>query len=77
MSGVAHTLGSPTSKEVHFSLDYIAQTAQGGRSKAEILGVLVHEIVHCFQYNALGSAPGGLIEGVAGAPSLPLLVTDT
>ena len=30
-----------------------------------MLGVLQHEMVHCFQWNALGTAPGGLIEGVA------------
>lgn len=31
----------------------------------EIKGVLVHELVHCFQYNGKGHCPGGLIEGIA------------
>lgn len=31
----------------------------------EIEGVLVHELVHCFQYNGRGKCPGGLVEGVA------------
>lgn len=31
----------------------------------EIEGVLVHELVHCFQYNGRGECPGGLVEGVA------------
>lgn len=31
----------------------------------EIEGVLVHELVHCFQYNGRGRCPGGLVEGIA------------
>lgn len=31
----------------------------------EIEGVLVHELVHCFQYNGRGECPGGLVEGIA------------
>lgn len=31
----------------------------------EIEGVLVHELVHCFQYNGKGKCPGGLVEGIA------------
>lgn len=31
----------------------------------EIAGVLVHELVHCFQYNGRGHCPSGLIEGIA------------
>lgn len=31
----------------------------------EIHGVLVHELVHCFQHNGRGTCPGGLIEGIA------------
>ena len=64
MSGVAHTFGSSTHKEIHFSLDHIRNSES--RARDEILGVLVHEMVHCFQYNGCGRAPGGLIEGVAG-----------
>ncbi|KAI4526620.1 plant basic secretory protein [Schizophyllum commune Loenen D] len=63
MPGVAYTHGSNTDKEIHLSLDHIARSA--GRARGEIMGVLVHELVHCFQYNAKGTAPGGLIEGIA------------
>ncbi|KAJ7492118.1 hypothetical protein FB451DRAFT_1336147 [Mycena latifolia] len=63
MDGVAYTFGSHTEKEIHFSLDHIVNSA--ARARAEILGVLVHEVVHCYQHNANGTAPGGLIEGVA------------
>jgi len=64
MDGVAYTFGEHTNKEIHFSLDYIKHSEN--RAKDEIDGVLTHEVVHCFQYNAKGTAPGGLIEGVAG-----------
>jgi hypothetical protein len=64
MDGVAYTHGSHTSKEIHFSLDHIKNSES--RAKGEIDGVLTHEVVHCFQNNAKGTAPGGLIEGVAG-----------
>jgi hypothetical protein len=63
MDGIAYTTGSHSAKEIHFSLDYIAEL--GNRTKDEIEGVLTHEVVHCFQYNAKGTAPGGLIEGIA------------
>lgn len=62
MPGVAHTFGTETHKTIHFSLDHIERSA----SKHEIMGVLVHEVVHCYQYDANGTAPGGLIEGFAG-----------
>jgi hypothetical protein len=64
MDGVAYTHGSHTNKEIHFSLDHIKNSED--RAQAEIDGVLTHEVVHCFQYNAKGTAPGGLIEGMAG-----------
>jgi hypothetical protein len=66
MPGVAHTKGGATNteKEIHFSLEYIVHCKN--RATAEILGVLVHEVVHCYQYDAKGSCPGGLIEGIAG-----------
>jgi len=63
MDGIAYTTGSHSEKEIHFSLDYIAELRN--RAKDEIEGVLTHEVVHCFQYNAKGTAPGGLIEGIA------------
>lgn len=67
MDGVAYTIGTQASdgaKEIHFSLDYISRIS-ADRLKDEIAGVLVHELVHCFQYNGLNTCPSGLIEGVA------------
>ncbi|KAI4180901.1 MAG: hypothetical protein LQ348_005127 [Seirophora lacunosa] len=51
-------------KEIHFSLGYISKIPIARRVD-EIQGVLVHEMVHCWQWNAYGTAPGGLIEGIA------------
>ncbi|KAF3904727.1 hypothetical protein ABW20_dc0100592 [Dactylellina cionopaga] len=71
MEGVAYTIGSDLDddhKEIHFSHDYISNVHDGARGKndkQEILGVIRHEMVHCFQYNSFGSANGGLIEGIA------------
>ncbi|KFA77930.1 hypothetical protein S40288_02479 [Stachybotrys chartarum IBT 40288] len=67
MGGVAFTRGSELDddhKEIHFSLGYISRIARD-RVAHEITGVLTHELVHCYQYNAHGSCPGGLIEGIA------------
>ncbi|KAK2013115.1 plant basic secretory protein [Colletotrichum eremochloae] len=67
MGGVAYTTGSDLDddhKEIHFSLSYIAGISAERRTD-EIMGVLTHEMVHCFQYNANGTCPGGLIEGIA------------
>jgi len=64
MEGVAYTFGTNENKEIHFSLDYIKSSAK--RAHDEIMGVLVHEVVHCYQYNAYATCPGGLIEGMAG-----------
>ncbi|KAJ7606854.1 hypothetical protein FB45DRAFT_949306 [Roridomyces roridus] len=63
MDGVAYTTGSHTEKEIHFSLEHIVNSKT--RARDEILGVLVHEVVHCYQHNGNGTAPGGLIEGFA------------
>ncbi|KAL9000407.1 MAG: hypothetical protein Q9169_000924 [Polycauliona sp. 2 TL-2023] len=70
MEGVAYTTGSELDndhKEIHFSLDYIlaVPTDPATRRRDEIQGVLVHEMVHCWQWNGQGTAPGGLIEGIA------------
>ena len=65
MPGVAHSCGSDRHKEIHFSLDYI-KSLSPAIAPTEIEGVIVHEVVHCFQYNARGTCPGGLIEGIAG-----------
>ena len=68
MPGVAYTTGSDLDgdhKEIHFSLDYIHSSVSNDRKAHEIMGVLAHEMVHCYQYNAKGTCPGGLIEGIA------------
>ncbi|KAG5982766.1 hypothetical protein E4U43_006379 [Claviceps pusilla] len=68
MPGVAYTTGSDLDddhKEIHFALDHIAPNTDPSRAPAEITGVLTHEIVHCLQWNARGTCPGGLIEGIA------------
>ena len=68
MDGVAYTTGIDLDpeqhKEIHFSSEYIASISPSRRSH-EIEGVIVHELVHCYQHNGHGHAPGGLIEGVA------------
>jgi len=70
MDGVAYTTGIPLDdlhKEIHLSLDYVqgvlSRNAPGIRH--ELSGVITHEMVHCFQNNSHGTAPGGLIEGMA------------
>lgn len=65
MEGVAYTIGTRSHKEIHFSLDHIQNCAH--RARDEILGVLTHEMVHCFQYDGKGKCPGGMIEGIAGS----------
>lgn len=67
IGGVAYTTGSDIDddhKEIHFSLNYIKNIASE-RQQQEIQGVLVHEMVHCWQWNGLGTSPSGLIEGIA------------
>jgi len=78
MDGVAYTTGMPLDttfhKEIHLSLSYITHVASrpappSGTASAtiahELTGVLVHETVHALQHNGNGTAPGGLIEGMA------------
>ncbi|KAF2658223.1 BSP-domain-containing protein [Lophiostoma macrostomum CBS 122681] len=65
MGGVAYTTGSDIDgdhKEIHFSTDYISHVPEA-RQKEEMEGVIVHEMVHCWQHS--NGAPGGLIEGIA------------
>lgn len=67
MDGVAYTTGRDLDddhKEIHLSTRYISHVPES-RQKEEIMGVLVHEMVHCWQHSGLGSAPVGLTEGVA------------
>jgi hypothetical protein len=66
--GVAYTTGielDDDHKEIHFDLNYILNSKAHPQTREELLGVICHELVHCFQWNAEDSAPGGLIEGIA------------
>ncbi|KIW25299.1 uncharacterized protein PV07_08487 [Cladophialophora immunda] len=70
MGGVAYTTGLPLDdlhKEIHLSLDYVHGVLSHNSAglRHEIAGVITHEMVHCFQGNCQGTAPGGLIEGIA------------
>jgi len=71
MDGVAYTTGSDIDndhKEIHLSLSYlnhVAAAKAGYTARDEILGVVCHELVHCFQWNAKNTCNGGLIEGIA------------
>ncbi|TKA24877.1 hypothetical protein B0A50_06606 [Salinomyces thailandicus] len=65
--GLAYTTGTDLDsdhKEIHINLGYIARIAPA-QARHELLGVITHELVHCFQWNAEGTCNGGLIEGVA------------
>jgi hypothetical protein len=67
MPGVAYTTGTDLDddhKEIHLSTGFLSQVDESRRAH-EIQGVLVHEMVHCWQWAAKGTAPGGLIEGIA------------
>lgn len=59
MDGVAFT----SANKIHVSANYIA--GYSGDVRAEITGVLYHEMTHVWQWNGNGQAPGGLIEGIA------------
>ncbi|WPG97295.1 Hypothetical protein R9X50_00006900 [Acrodontium crateriforme] len=64
-SGLAYTTGIELDrdhKEIHLNIDYFTRLPE---PRAEILGVICHELVHCFQWDAEGTCPGGLIEGIA------------
>lgn len=69
MGGVAYTTGlalDDLHKEIHLSLDYICNYIKDpARFRDETIGVITHEMVHAFQHNCHGAAPGGLIEGMA------------
>lgn len=67
MDGVAFTTGKEIDdahKEIHLSTRFLEQIDEARRAH-EIQGVLVHEMVHCWQWAARGTAPVGLTEGIA------------
>ncbi|MQL78219.1 hypothetical protein Taro_010657 [Colocasia esculenta] len=59
MGGVAYAAGN----RIHLSAGYVA--GYGGDVRREVTGVLYHEVVHVWQWNGRGAAPGGLVEGIA------------
>jgi hypothetical protein len=64
--GLAYTTGTDLDddhKEIHLNLGYVKKVK--GDVRHELLGVICHELVHCFQWNAEGTCNGGLIEGIA------------
>ncbi|KAF2821113.1 BSP-domain-containing protein [Ophiobolus disseminans] len=67
LEGVAYTTGlelDDDHKEIHFSTQHIMRIPES-QQKEETLGVIVHEMVHCWQHSGFGTAPVGLTEGVA------------
>lgn len=66
-AGVAYTTGKDIDfehKEIHFNTEYI-EGIDAELLTSEITGVVVHEMVHVWQWNGEHSCNGGLIEGVA------------
>lgn len=79
--GVAYTTGTELDndhKEIHLSLPYIKHCTTLKDPVRELVGVLTHELVHCYQHTAppkndenddtkenILHPPGGLIEGIA------------
>ncbi|KAI9657259.1 MAG: hypothetical protein M1831_004448 [Alyxoria varia] len=67
VDGVAYTTGKSIDQDhkiIKLSLDYVSNISPHLLT-TELMGVITHEMVHCWQHNALGTAPGGLIEGIA------------
>jgi hypothetical protein len=64
MEGVAHTSGPHGKKKITLSSKYFMKVEKDHVVK-EYLGVLCHELVHTIQYNGMGTADGGVIEGIA------------
>lgn len=65
MRGVAYTTGDAAHKEIHLSADYVGGLEAGAAAAREIEGVVLHEMVHVWQCDGGGTAPGGLVEGLA------------
>ncbi|XP_028781183.1 uncharacterized protein LOC114737427 [Neltuma alba] len=59
IGGVAFARGN----EIHLSAIYVG--TYPGDVKREVTGVLYHEMAHIWQWNGIGQANGGLIEGIA------------
>ncbi|CAA7058630.1 unnamed protein product [Microthlaspi erraticum] len=60
-NGVAYN--SNSGSEIHFNVGHLASISVD--VKREFTGVVYHEVVHSWQWNGAGRAPGGLVEGIA------------
>jgi hypothetical protein len=79
IDGVAYTTGTELDddhKEIHLALPYVQHCTKGDNPLHELVGVLTHELVHCYQHTSppdsandeggkVPRPPGGLIEGIA------------
>lgn len=79
IDGVAYTTGTELDddhKEIHLSLPYVQHCTTLAKPLHELVGVLTHELVHCYQHSSpldsvnkedakIPHPPGGLIEGIA------------
>lgn len=68
LEGVAVTSGISLDndhKEISIANAYIESLPPNRDYEHELTGVIVHEMVHCWQWDAKGTANGGLIEGIA------------
>lgn len=79
IDGVAYTTGTELDddhKEIHLSLPYVHHCTTMANPLHELVGVLTHELVHCYQHTSppdsindqgakIPHPPGGLIEGIA------------
>jgi hypothetical protein len=79
IEGVAYTTGTELDddhKEIHLSLPYVQHCTTLAKPLHELVGVLTHELVHCYQHSSpldsvskegakIPHPPGGLIEGIA------------
>ena len=64
---IAYTTGKEIDfehKEIHLSTRYIEHIDKS-RLENEVLGVIVHDMVHCWQWNGQGECKVGLIKGIA------------
>jgi len=57
--------GTPSRLSSTLNSDNKPSSSRSDLASQEILGVLCHELVHCYQWNAKDTCPGGLIEGIA------------
>ncbi|OJD15857.1 hypothetical protein AJ78_03910 [Emergomyces pasteurianus Ep9510] len=61
ISGIAYTTGTdldPDHKEIHISLPYISRVSSTfADATRELLGVITHELVHCYQHTHPHSHP--------------------